>query len=89
MSCPTDFFPRILLAPLFRGRLAKRARSSGHISQQQPGLVPNIDKGKLKTGMLIPHKYGRIAELKVLFPGAIISMDTLPHERGVRVLGSI
>jgi hypothetical protein len=36
--------------------------------------VPNIDKGKLKTGMLIPHEYGRIEELKALLPGVIISV---------------
>ncbi len=51
--------------------------------------MPNIDKGKLKTGMFIPHEYGRIDELKTLFPGAIISRNTPPQERGVKVLGSI
>ncbi len=45
--------------------------------------MPNIDKNKLKTGMFIPHRYGRIEELKALFPGAIISLDTPPHKWGV------
>ncbi len=36
----------------------------GIISQHHAGLVPNIDKGKLKTGMFIPHEYDRIEELK-------------------------
>jgi hypothetical protein len=61
----------------------------GIVSQHHAGLVPNFDKGKLKTGMFIPHNYGRVEELKVRFPGAIISMDTPPQERGVKVLGSI
>jgi hypothetical protein len=39
--------------------------------------------------MFIPREYGRLEELKVLFPGIIISMDTPPQERGVKVLGSI
>jgi hypothetical protein len=32
--------------------------------------------------MFIPHKFGRIAELKALFPGVIISLETPPQERG-------
>jgi hypothetical protein len=61
----------------------------GIISQHHAGLVPNIDKDKLKTGMFIPHMYDRIEELKTLFPGVIISLNTPPQERGVVVLGSI
>ena len=45
----------------------------GTISQHHAGLVPNIDKDKLKTGMFIPHTYDQIEELKALFPGVIIS----------------
>jgi hypothetical protein len=71
------------------GSLTFECALIGIVSQHHAGLVPNIDKGKLKTGVFIPHKYGRIEELKVLFPGAIISMDTPPQERGVKVLGSI
>ncbi len=33
--------------------------------------------------------YGRTEKLKALFPGVIISLDTPPQERGVKVLGSI
>jgi hypothetical protein len=61
----------------------------GIISQHHAGLVPNIDKDKLKTGMLIPHTYDQTEELKALFPGVIIYVNTPPQERGVVVLGSI
>ncbi len=71
------------------GSLAFECALIGIISQHHAGLVPNIDKGKLKTGMLIQHKYDRIEELKALFPGVIISLATPPQERGVKVLGSL
>jgi hypothetical protein len=32
--------------------------------------------------MSTPHKYDRIEELKVLFPGVIISLATPPQEGG-------
>jgi hypothetical protein len=69
--------------------LAFECARIGTISQHHAGLVPNIDKDKLKTGMLIPHIYGRTEELKTLFPGVIISFNTPPTERGVKMLGSI
>ena len=59
------------------------------VSKHYAGLEPNVDKVKLKTGMFIPYKYGRVEELRNLFKGAIISTDTPTHERGVKVLGSI
>ena len=71
------------------GSLAFECALNGIISQHHAGLVPNIDKGKLKTGMFIPHMYDRIEELKALFPGVIISEATPPQERGVKMLGSI
>jgi len=71
------------------GSLAFECALISIVSQHHAGLVPNIDKGKRKTGMFIPREYGRLEELKVLFPGIIISMDTPPQERGVKVLGSI
>jgi hypothetical protein len=60
------------------GSLAFECALIGIISQHYAGLVPNIDKNKLKTGIFIPHEYGRIAELKALFPGVIISLETNP-----------
>ena len=59
------------------------------VSKHYAGLEPNVDKGKLKTGMFIPFKYGRVEELEKLFGGVIISTDTPTRERGVKVLGSI
>jgi hypothetical protein len=70
------------------GSLAFECALIATISQHHAGLVPNIDKDKFKTGMFIPHMYGRTEELKALFPGVIISLDTPPQERGVKVLGS-
>ena len=71
------------------GSLAFECALIGIISEHHAGLVPNINKNKLKTGMFIPHEYSRVEELRTLFPGVIISLDTPPHMRGVKVLGSI
>jgi hypothetical protein len=58
------------------GSLAFECALMGIISQHHAGLVPNIDKVKVKTGMFIPHMYDRIEELKTPFPGVIISLNT-------------
>ncbi len=71
------------------GSLAFECALIGTISQHHASRVPNIGKDMLKTGMFIPHMYGRTEELKALFPGVIISLNTPPQERGVKVLGSI
>jgi hypothetical protein len=52
------------------------------------GLEVNVNKEKTKSGLFIRGHYPRLEELRLLFPGVIISSATTAQDRGVKVLGS-